>query len=43
LHILNRERGCRGRDCIDLWLPMESVPIIINVVSSNPAQYNIKW
>lgn len=43
LHILNRERGCCGRDCINLWLHMESVPIIINVVSSNPAQYTIMW
>jgi hypothetical protein len=42
--------SCSGRDHmeLDLQLPMQSVPITTNVVSSNPAQarcsgYNIMW
>jgi hypothetical protein len=39
----------RGRNgMVDLQLPMQSVPVTTNIVSSNPAQvkctqYNIMW
>ena len=43
---LPRLEGCNGRERMVVGLPMQSVPIITNVLSSNPAQarctqYNI--
>ena len=34
----NRDRRCRDRMVVDLQLYVQSVPIIANIVSSNPAQ-----
>ena len=41
--IIFESRGLRGLDCLDLQLPVQSVPITTKVVSSNPTQTRYAW